>query len=321
MDAKAAGEPWVHFMTDIKSGLEARPLFTHWYTFFLFEDYGVDLHMKRLVRDYLHYNDEVFCAGAKVAKAMDLLSGPGGWSAMHVRHGELQYTNVQFSPSELMEATRGWLGPEGGKEGGEATGEALYVATDEADHGWFAAFEKRHSHVRFLSDFEEAVRGVDPSLLGMVEQVVMSRGRTFTGTWFSTFSAYACRLRGYYQKKGPKGARFLPESCFVYAPAHKRLDFKAWKMPQHAFYPREWALAWEGIDFTPPPVASAVGRGHQGALDPALEQNLESPLEPGRLRYKPLRKDRMVYPDAAVAAAKAKRIAEATKAKRKAEAT
>lgn len=56
-------------------------------------------------------------------------------------------------------------------------------------------------------------------------------GRTFTGTWFSTFSAYVCRLRGY------EGAR-PDESCFVFAPAHKRLDFQAWKMPQHAFYPR-----------------------------------------------------------------------------------
>jgi hypothetical protein len=60
---------------------------------------------------------------------------------------------------------------------------------------------------------------------------VAAGGRTFTGTWFSTFSAYVCRLRGY------EGAR-PDESCFVFAPAHKRLDFQAWKMPQHAFYPR-----------------------------------------------------------------------------------
>jgi len=56
VDAAQAGEPWVHFMTDIHVP-PARPLFSHWYTLFLFDDYATDLHAKRLVRDYIHYDE------------------------------------------------------------------------------------------------------------------------------------------------------------------------------------------------------------------------------------------------------------------------
>ena len=59
MDGPGAGEPWVHFRTDMSN--PARALFTHWYTFFLFEDYATDLFMKRLVRDYVHYDERVSC--------------------------------------------------------------------------------------------------------------------------------------------------------------------------------------------------------------------------------------------------------------------
>ena len=140
------------------------------------------------------------------------------WSAMHVRHGDLQYTSMQLSPQKLLDATAGWLG------GGEATGaELLYVATDEPRLDWFQPLEGRH-RLRFLKDFPGEVAGLPNDLLGMVEQVVLAHGRTFTGTWFSTFSAYACRLRGYY-------GRFPESSCYVYAPANKKLDFQEWKMP------------------------------------------------------------------------------------------
>ena len=140
------------------------------------------------------------------------------WSAMHVRHGDRQYTSMQLSPQKLLDATAGWLG------GGEATeAELLYVATDEPRLDWFQPLEGRH-RLRFLKDFPGEVAGLPNDLLGMVEQVVLAHGRTFTGTWFSTFSAYACRLRGYY-------GRFPESSCYVYAPANKRMDFQQWKMP------------------------------------------------------------------------------------------
>ncbi len=38
---------------------------------------------------------------------------------------------------------------------------------------------------------------MNPNMLGMLDQIVCTRGDIFVGTWFSTFSAYIIRLRGY----------------------------------------------------------------------------------------------------------------------------
>lgn len=56
--------------------------------------------------------------------------------------------------------------------------------------------------VRTLSDyFEEAgLGGVPENILGMVEQIVISHGRTFTGTFYSSFSAHVFRHRLYLGK-------------------------------------------------------------------------------------------------------------------------
>ena len=86
-----------------------------------------------------------------------------------------------------------------------------------------------HPHTRAVG----AVRATCP-------QIVASQGRTFTGTWFSTFSAYICRLRAYYG--------FEDQTCYWYSPPAKLHAAEHWEMPSHAFYPREWPLAWEGID-------------------------------------------------------------------------
>lgn len=70
--------------------------------------------------------------------------------------------------------------------------------------------------MRFLSDYFEraGLRGVPANQLGMIEQVVISHGRTFTGTFYSSFSAHVFRHRLYLGKVGwpcpsvlPKGAR------------------------------------------------------------------------------------------------------------------
>lgn len=56
--------------------------------------------------------------------------------------------------------------------------------------------------MRTLSDyFEEAGLGGAPeNILGMVEQIVISHGRTFTGTFYSSFSAHVFRHRLYLGK-------------------------------------------------------------------------------------------------------------------------
>lgn len=58
--------------------------------------------------------------------------------------------------------------------------------------------------VRVLSDYFDraGLRGVPANQLGMIEQVVISHGRTFTGTFYSSFSAHVFRHRLYLGKVG-----------------------------------------------------------------------------------------------------------------------
>ncbi len=232
----------------------------------------------------------------------------------------------------MVNATSPWL---------NRTNELLYIATDEPDLTWFDPFKEKFK-VRFLRDFEGEV-GLLPqeergSLLGMVEQIILSHGRTFSGTWFSTFSSYVCRLRGYYHNyhKGAatrseigrtlsrgsgldekttrwlqRSRRFPDNSCYVYAPESKRFEFQAWKMPQHAFYPREWSLAWENIDHLRRHDVEG-GRRSAGNGDDIYHPAHRFPSEHPPLSLRPLEYDdfkhqKPVYPDEAVKKAKEQR--------------
>ena len=80
-----------------------------------------------------------------------------------------------------------------------AENEILYIATDEQNKDFFEPF-RAHYNVRFLDDYWDrlGLQNVDPNYKGMIEIVVASRARVFAGTWFSSFTAYINRLRGYH---------------------------------------------------------------------------------------------------------------------------
>ena len=51
--------------------------------------------MKRLVRDYLHYNEELFCVANTIVEDIDAKTGGRNqWSTIHIRRGELQASHV-----------------------------------------------------------------------------------------------------------------------------------------------------------------------------------------------------------------------------------
>ena len=58
---------------------------------------------------------------------------------------------------------------------------------------------KKHYKLRFLEDFKDLIGldKLDPNYIGMIDQIVASRGRDFVGTYFSSLSAYIGRMRGY----------------------------------------------------------------------------------------------------------------------------
>lgn len=125
----------------------------------------------------------------------------------------------------------------------------LYISTDEKDRSFFAPFIHAGYTIRFIKDIAESVglnRGIladDPNFIGMVEQIVASKGRVFIGTWFSTFTGYINRIRGYYGEDTAK------TSFYFWKPKKYQMrDFGAFPEKFTSPYAREWSVAWQDID-------------------------------------------------------------------------
>lgn len=175
----------IHFRGDQK---EFR-LLAHFYNMIYFTDPLVDNYFKRFVRDFLHYNDQIYCAAGKIVKALQAEGrrrnfdvdeeGAGGYSAMHIRRGDFQYKKVKIPAEEWYDNTKEiWK-----------SNEIIYIATDERDKKFFDPIAKHHD-IRFLDDYWElaGLGDIDPNYFGMIDTIVSSRARAFAGTWFSTFT-------------------------------------------------------------------------------------------------------------------------------------
>ena len=154
---------------------------------------------------------------------------------VHVRRGDLQYTAVKIPAADILKNSEGHL----------EDGELLYIVTDERKREFFAPFDTKY-RLKFLSDFEpllkrynlgkavaekrarvctsrrrrcsrlsthtiRAPRGPGKNYYGMVDQIVAASGRTMTGTFFSTFTGYIMRMRGYMGKPNNSSYYFAPD--------------------------------------------------------------------------------------------------------------
>mmetsp|Transcript_18206 Transcript_18206/g.16498 ORF Transcript_18206/g.16498 Transcript_18206/m.16498 type:complete len:673 (+) Transcript_18206:3-2021(+) len=218
---------YIHFISN--QALDLR-LLEHFYTFLYFEDEKMDRYYKRFVRDYVHYIDTIFCKAAVIIKHL-LDEGNGSFTSFHIRRGEFQYKEVKISASELMHNV-GHLIP---------SNELLYLATDEKNKSFFNDMLIRFPKIRYLDDYVDTAGLVDinPNYLGMIDQVVCTRGTQFIGTWFSTFSGYITRMRGYLG---------YHDYSVWYGDKTRRDRFHHAELPKFPFYMREWNLSWANID-------------------------------------------------------------------------
>merc|ERR1719253_39202 len=160
---------------------------------------------------------------------------------------------MRLSAEEWFENTRTWLRPD--------HSELLYIgefrldckrriatlcdaqpplATDETNRTFFAPLMK-HYRVSFLDDYA-AIAGLDsldPNYGGMIDQVVASRSSVFVGTYFSSFSAYIGRTRGYHGLSGKK---------MYYSHPGYWNQTHSWIYPHTSYSAREYPLGWAGID-------------------------------------------------------------------------
>jgi uncharacterized protein YggL (DUF469 family) len=200
-----------------------------------FTDPVIDNYYKRFVRDFLHYEDKIYCAAGKIIHALNEEGGKGnGWSSLHVRRGDFQYKQVKilaenwyYNTMEIWEER-----------------EILFIATDERNKTFFNPLKEYHE-VRFLDDYWDMAKlgDLDSNFLGMIDTIVASHGRAFAGTWFSTFSGYINRMRGYL-------GHSMKNSWYGWLQRKEAMQqyYYPGEGPAENYVAKEWPIGWVAID-------------------------------------------------------------------------
>eukprot|EP01062_Namystynia_karyoxenos_P058790 TRINITY_DN50277_c0_g1_i1.p1 TRINITY_DN50277_c0_g1~~TRINITY_DN50277_c0_g1_i1.p1 ORF type:complete len:777 (+),score=257.76 TRINITY_DN50277_c0_g1_i1:150-2480(+) len=230
----------IHFSGHNSGKGDDHRMLTHFYSFLGHADRARDDLMKRFVRDQMHYHGGIYCKASQVLSMIREEAGEAGFSAMHVRRGELQYQEVKISAKELLANTADHL----------HSGELLYIATDEKQKSFFKPFEERGYRVRFLKDYYDraGLGKINQNFIGMIESIVVSHGRTFTGTHLSSFSGYIYRLRLYYGK--PLESNWYHSHGKAKLLQRRETDQLAEWMPGMGIFTREWPICCLDIDNT-----------------------------------------------------------------------
>lgn len=153
--------------------------------------------------------------------------------------GDFQFKNTRIDAEEIFKNSHEQLTPDS----------TIFIATDERDKSFFDPL-KKHYHIRFLDDFKDELKDVNSNYFGMIDQLVASRGRVFFGCWFSTFTGFINRIRGYRSVKDKlpgydKGT--LPTS-FYYAVLKKKFEMTEYVPLRGGFFNREFPTSWRDID-------------------------------------------------------------------------
>ena len=196
-------------------------LLNHFYAFGFFGDPDQRSFYRRFIRDNMRYIDDIQCAGARLVDAVRATSRElgqnGDFYALHIRRGDFQFKEVKISASKIVENL-------GGHRVIPA-GALVYLATDDpdgvckncmvnrkpcpvgpaaagvagcqVDPSW-DAFRRNGWVVTTMKNYTSELSDVNPNYFGMVDSIVCSRAAEFAGTWFSTFTGYIHRLRGYH---------------------------------------------------------------------------------------------------------------------------
>ncbi len=189
----------------------------------------------------MHYSDGIYCAAGKIVRSIQRESldrgfvideeGGGGYSSLHVRRNDLQYKDVLLTEDRWFENTQEIWKPN----------EILYISTDETQKKFFDPFALKHD-LRFLDDYWELadLGSFDIEHRGMIDAIVASRGRAFAGTFYSTFSGYINRMRGYYGM-----SKFT--SFYSWNPVKYEMQKGPFFSSENKFE-REYPVGWVGID-------------------------------------------------------------------------
>jgi hypothetical protein len=219
-------------------------LLVHFYAFLFFQNPAEELWMKRFVRDHVRYIDDIQCAAARIVQAVRDHSQTNGnkgvYDSFHIRRGDFQYKKTRVEASEIVAAATDQI----------PKGATVYVGTDERRKDFFQAMSE-YWDVVFLDDFTDLVTDINPNYYGMIDQLVTSRGRTFFGCWWSTFTGYITRIRGYHSQNDElEGYEMglLPQTFYYALAEHKTKLLDYWPIKK-GFFAREFPTSWRNLDF------------------------------------------------------------------------
>jgi hypothetical protein len=203
--------------------------------------------MKRFVRDHIRYIDEIQCAAARVVHAVreharkrDPVNNPNGeFESFHIRRGDFQFKTTRIEAAEIYKISYQELTPNS----------TIFIATDERTKHFFDPL-RAHYDVLFLDDFKDELKGVNTNYYGMMDQLVASRGRIFFGCFFSTFTGYINRIRGYHsvKDKAPGYEQGTLPHTYYYATPNKKLIMHEYSPLKGGFFNREYPVSWRDIN-------------------------------------------------------------------------
>jgi len=242
---------WVHFPVGVQApdGDTSR-LLVHFYAFLFFQDWQQDLWMKRFVRDHVRYIDEIQCAAARVVTALrkrvadsrttiESNNNINDFDTIHIRRGDFQFKETRVDADKIVQQLNRVLN----------NTNTLYIATDERKKSFFKPIVDQYANVFFLDDFQQELEGVNTNYYGMIDQLIASRGRVFFGCWFSTFTGYINRLRGYHTDDHQlSGYEQGIINSYYYAMPDRFDHMRIFYPIKKQFYAREFPASWRLID-------------------------------------------------------------------------
>ena len=124
----------------------------------------------------------------------------------------------------------------------------LFLKTDEKDKRFFDAL-KEHYKLYFLDDFLHLIPNINTNYYGMLDQLISSKGRNFFGTFYSTFTGYVMRLRGYHStaQKLEGHEKGITDS-YYFVPKTFKSTMRTYTAIQKPFWAREFPVSWRDID-------------------------------------------------------------------------
>ena len=164
----------------------------------------------------------------------------GIFDSLHVRRNDFQvfYKDTQADGEKITARANGLL----------EENSTVYVATDESNVTFFDPLRK-HYHIYFLNDFKHLIKGISFHYYGMIDQLVASRGRTFVGSYYSTFSGYINRVRGYHSQKEKLAGHEKGEiNSYYYVDLSHRNVMRQYRSPNWLLWAQEFPIGWRDID-------------------------------------------------------------------------